>query len=884
MGVTSMGNKTFTLTANQDTIKAKGQVIVNGPLVGGAPTLTTFDSIVVTGPHSQNSVLNAFFNGDSTANGVNIDGIPTWDITTAGAGTVSINTASGLVIRGLTNLNFNGTGGTSSLNIGPIVPAAGSTFDGFTLNVASVLGAAGNHVDLAMAASGFSGTDTITVNALDVGTNGIPYGIAAGSPTKGFQTWVVNSDTSIGGTNNIALGGDGSTTAKFLTVTDNNAAVAGTNTTLWATTASGSSAADFANVTNIDLTGTSGFVRLTGAENDGAGFLSANNAIHQILGGSGNSLYDLTSLSAVTVNVAGFQIIGGSSTAGNSEVAFNVGAITGATHLIDIEDIQVLDASADNFPFSTTINMAFWAQQGGAGPGLLPLDQPFALPNGGTVQAGFDLLQLLAANGDPSPNISGFVTINNGPVNFAINMQDANFNVPFGFTEISINAGPIINTADHLQVWMSDQGSIFDYTVDNYTRTDFLLPTEGGTVLLGTNFFKDQPVVSVTNATLGFFHNTGDTGSAADNLSLGHTSLVAGLGTGDVGTTTVFLDASGTTTINFGNISAGTFVIGATDATDIFAGLTSHLVMDLPGTNLTQFHEFSADFNSGEDLLQGVSGAITLDTNGHAAGDQVFGGPNGSGELVGGSGTGSNFFPESPFWDIFLEDPNADVVWFAQYDIGHSGTADVGTVLPQAVTDVFGTPGSQFESFVNGYGFGADTVFNFTIGNPFGFEGDVINLNTSSWATSAAGGLFSGGSDLGLTDNFGAQITTHGADATMALYTTPGAFIPTNFQVTLDGIATYTSFNNFVNAIESSGTGNINFNAVIGPGDIQHHLVAVNVNNDIILSDVTLTNTTGGSLVAGTANAGVSVGVNELVDLVGVGSVGNMLPHDIHFV
>ena len=118
----------------------------------------------------------------------------------------------------------------------------------------------------------------------------------------------------------------------------------------------------------------------------------------------------------------------------------------------------------------------------------------------------------------------------------------------------------------------------------------------------------------------------------------------------------------------------------------------------------------------------------------------------------------------------------------------------------------------------------------------------------------------------------------------MALYTTPGAFIPTNFQVTLDGIATYTSFNNFVNAIESSGTGNINFNAFIGPGDIQHHLLAVNVNNDIILSDVTLTNTTGGSLVAGTANAGVSVGVNELVDLVGVGSVGNMLPHNIHFV
>ena len=585
--------------AHQDTIIAKGQVIVNGPLVVGAPTLNNSDSIVVTGSHSQDSVLNAFFNGDSTANGVNIDGISTWNITNVSGGTVSINTSPGLVIRGLTNLNFNGAGGTSSLNIGPIVPAVGSTFNGFTLSVASVLGAAGNHVDLAMAASGFSGTDTITVNALDVGTNGTPYGIAAGSPTNGFQTWVVNSDTSIGGTNNIALGGDGSTTAKFLTVTDNNAAVAGTNSTLWATTASGSSAADFANVTNIDLTGTSGFVRLTGAENDG-GFLSANNAIHQILGGTGNSLYDLTSLSAGTVNAAGFQIIGGSSTAGNSEVEFTVGAITGASHLIDIEHIQVLDASADEF-FSPTINMGFWAQQGGTGPGLLPLQTAFTLPGGGTVGAGFDLLQLVDAHGDPSPFIFGFVTINN--VNFAINMQDANF----GFTEMTINAGPIINTADQLQVWTSDQGSIFDYTVDNYTTTEFFLPMQGSTVFLGTNFFKDQPVPSVTNATLGFFHNTGDTAAGvADNLSLGHTSLVATLGPSDVGVTTVFLDASGETTINFGNIRAGfagTFWIGATDATEMFAGFTSGLVMDLPGTNIGQFTFFAADLNGAQNLL-----------------------------------------------------------------------------------------------------------------------------------------------------------------------------------------------------------------------------------------------------------------------------------------
>ena len=56
------------------------------------------------------------------------------------------------------------------------------------------------------------------------------------------------------------------------------------------------------------------------------------------------------------------------------------------------------------------------------------------------------------------------------------------------------------------------------------------------------------------------------------------------------------------------------------------------------------------------------------------------------------------------------------------------------------------------------------------------------------------------------------------------------------------------------------------------------------MNNDIILNDVTLTNTTGAALAAGTANAGVLVAVHPLVDLVGVGDVGNMLPHNIHFV
>ena len=116
--------------------------------------------------------------------------------------------------------------------------------------------------------------------------------------------------------------------------------------------------------------------------------------------------------------------------------------ITGATGLVNLTNIQVLDDSSSTQ--GGTINMANWP--------IAPLNTSFALPNGGSAPAGFQLLQLLNSDSDTFTSMTSDLVIQNGYVNFAINMQDINYN-GHNFT---ITAGPVINVADKLDVWVGD--------------------------------------------------------------------------------------------------------------------------------------------------------------------------------------------------------------------------------------------------------------------------------------------------------------------------------------------------------------------------------------------------------------------------------------------
>lgn len=174
-----------------------------------------------------------------------------------------------------------------------------------------------------------------------VGYLGNSYSIAAGStvssaPAIGFQTWVVTSENTGSGLNIIALGGDGSTNATTLDLLNPPLSVEGSaaNTMLFATAISDSLSTDWENLATIDLSQTRGFVTLTGLETniqeltdwgflhaftldeainyfgslsnalayefgywEGGGLLTSDTtALMSIVGGTGNSFYDLSSL------------------------------------------------------------------------------------------------------------------------------------------------------------------------------------------------------------------------------------------------------------------------------------------------------------------------------------------------------------------------------------------------------------------------------------------------------------------------------------------------------------------------------------------------------------------------------------------------------------
>ena len=277
-----------------------------------------------------------------------------------------------------------------------------------------------------------------------------------------------NGAKSVGSMNILALSGEGSTSARTITMVDD-----GSPTMLFASAISDGLSSDWTNVNSVDLTGTSGNVVITGAEVDhqiaaaagqgsenlsfvgdgGGGLLTSDtSALVTIKGGTGNSFYDLSSLTAAAATNANASFQGGTSVKGNSEVAFNNAVLTAGAK-VNISNIQVLDDTGNPNAIGSTllngqggiINMADFQtlQTLNTNYDLVsgPLGNLFYVSAGSVFQdsqfgfvsdavstdiapVGYQLLQLLNADGSTENFLASDLTIADGFVKFAVNMMD----------------------------------------------------------------------------------------------------------------------------------------------------------------------------------------------------------------------------------------------------------------------------------------------------------------------------------------------------------------------------------------------------------------------------------------------------------------------------
>ena len=990
----------YTLTVKQDHIVNVGDAIFNAPLAGTSKTqhtLTDGDSLFNSGG---TAVLNAtFLTGqpsaeDTTVSGLNIQGIDTWSIQNLGDdGTVLLTglNQSGQFIAFAT-LDYDGTGHPSSLIVGnDAKPIIGKAYD-LQIALRDALGDGTNGLAMVLAADAFTDADTINVAARNVG--GLPSGAVAppavvgGDPNwagfgklayavvagpshgaDGFTTWQLASSDASGsavdfanystpsGLNIVALGAANAASATLISVHDD-----GSSTMLQASLFEGSSAHDWSKVATIDLSGTKGFVILTGAEAGDAGLLAdtaTNLRDLAIKGGTGNGFYDLSGLAdAAGAAPASGAVIQGGTGKGNNEVAIGTTVAVGQD-TIQFDKIQVLDV----------VGKTHGASSGGASamdmskfPGLVPVTSGTvytlmsdSISSTNDVSSSFTVLQFLNDKGGIATSQAGDFLIKNGPSSFAVNMQGmangGDYRQPNSGSNVTIQRGFPINATDSLKLWLSYDGmthlpagltsglDIPTFSVSEYAITDIYLRYDSSNsaarhaVFLGSTFVNDFPATTAPSS-LNFFDNT-DTYSPnapATDLYLGRVDgmqsvpFPAGDPTEAIGHDSVLVRGEpGTSTI--AHSGRGMFFIGATDASDLSAASTAGLVMDVAGTETGTAQHIAGIKVVGsatyQNLIQGTSGQIELDTHGHLASAKVYTplvqiGPQSNGlsgvgadALKGGAGTsqqgtavvgGDNFFgaggPDTITLGTHGKDYQPSTVWIGFYDVGHGphssqlASAGIGATYGQAITDiVFDAKANQFvETYVNGYGGYSPTnatpwyttVVNFTLGD----QGDHLNLYAPDWASGRLGVDFPlpGPQARGLVDGSGQQIAA-GTTTVVDEISKAGDTVAGNANVIVDLVDKYASAADLAAGLMHAA-GQMKFTqSGFSSGSIEHLIMAyATPGGGVNIADVAIKNVSTASLSSfSTADGTVAVSASDMASLPGVGNLANLSSANIRF-
>ncbi|MFO1160203.1 MAG: hypothetical protein U1E60_15285 [Reyranellaceae bacterium] len=990
----------YTLTVEQDHIVNVGDAIFNAPLAGSSGsqhTLTDGDSLMNSGGIA---ALNAtFLTGhpsakDTTVSGLDIQGIDTWSIRNLGnEGTVlltGLNESSQFI--DLATLDYDGTGHQASLVIGDDAkPIVGKAHD-FQITLLDALGNGANGLATIFAADAFTSSDSVDVVARNAG--GLPAGAAAppamagGGPNwggfaglayavvaagskgaDGFATWQLASAgatgkavdfanfTTFSGLNLVALGAAGVASATKISLQDD-----GSSTMLWASLFDGSTAHDWSKVTTIDLSGTRGFVIVTGAEAGDAGLLADTaTALRDltIKGGTGNSFYDLSGLgdAAGAPAVAGTVIQGGSGK-GNNEVAI-ADSVAFGQDTIQLANIQVLDvagnAHGSGAGGASTMDMSSF-------PGLVPVTSGtvyrlISESNSPTndVSSPFAVLQFVNHEGGVAAAQAGDLLIKNGLPSFAVNMQGmangGDDHQANSGSNITIQRGFPINATDSLKLWLSYDGishlptglasaldvptfSVTDYAItDVYLRYDSSGSGARHAVFLGSTFVNDFPATTAPSS-LNFFDNT-DTyapNSPATDLYLGRVdglqsvAFPVGDPTEAIGHDSVLVrGAPGTSTIT--DSGRGMFFIGAADASDLSAASTAGLVMDVAGTATGTSQHVAGIRAVGsttyQNLLQGTSGQIELDSHGHDPSTKVYTplvqiGPQsnglsgvGSDTLTGGTGLsqqgtavkgGDNFFgaggPDAITLESHGKGYQTSTIWIGVYDVGHGphssqlASASIGATYGQAITDiVFDAKSNQFvESYVNGYGGYSPTgstpwvttVANFALGD----AGDHLGLYAPDWATGPLGAKFPlpGAQARGLVDGSGEQVAA-GATTIVDAISKAGDTVAGNANVIVDLIGKYASAADLADGLMHAA-GQMKFaQTAFSSGSTEHLIVAyATPGGSANIADVVLKNVSTATLTAfGTADTTIAVTASDMASLSGIDSLASFSPANIQF-
>ena len=330
--------QTFTGTVNQDTFAGTGATY-NFPLSTGlilgtttpAQTLTSGDSVIDNGAiGGLNSTLNVTLAPilpvlSTIITNLTIQGVETWNFSNTDPLPVTVFLVGHYIpgqsgMQAPVTLNYSNSLG--SLDIGSFIgnqPVGMNSVLGNlqTINVTNDAYLFGyQYLSISLAAANFAGgAQTLTVNASAVSSGGLlvnnanhappAFGVIAGptTGTVGYATWDINSTgggaaANANGTpvlnNNLALGAESATNATTLTITDDGA---GTGTFIQTSFTNGSGAGNWANLTTIDATGTSGQLTISGGEFGPSGLLYSNTtALTSVKGGSGPDVFDLSIL------------------------------------------------------------------------------------------------------------------------------------------------------------------------------------------------------------------------------------------------------------------------------------------------------------------------------------------------------------------------------------------------------------------------------------------------------------------------------------------------------------------------------------------------------------------------------------------------------------